>query len=469
MFQPDNAIFTPAAAETRASEILSAFSYALDLTEGQPAGHSIRAAWIGTYIGLASGLAGRELADCLYAVLLKDLGCSSNAARVAELFLGDDRTLKQGFKLIGPEGADFLAFVEEEVGHGEEEAARRAARDHLLGNAGPALCGLINTRCTQGADIARLLRFSEHVAGGIAALDEHWDGGGLPLGLAGQDIPLLARIALIAQVADVFYMAGGPERAIAEVTARSGSWLDPELATIFADLAADRAFWAALAAPGIDERLFALEPERAVLTVDEDYLDDIATAFGRVIDAKSPYTGGHSERVALFTDRLGEKLGIAAPERRRLVRCAMLHDIGKLGVSNRILDKPGKLDSDEWTLMQGHAAATTAILSRIGAMGDMALIAGAHHERLDGKGYPLGMDERSIALETRIISVADFFDALTADRPYRAAMPTEKALAIMAAEVGSAIDPDCFAALQELVADGIPQAPLPAMPAALAR
>jgi HD-GYP domain-containing protein (c-di-GMP phosphodiesterase class II) len=471
MFQPAHQAFDTAAPAREAplAEILGAFSYALDLTEGQPAGHSVRAAWIGTYVGLAAGLQGGELADCLYAVLLKDLGCSSNAARVADLFLGDDRSLKQGFKLIGPDVTDFLAFVEAEVGAKEEEAARREARDHLLGNAGPILTGFIETRCTQGAGIAKRLRFSDRVADGIASLDEHWDGGGMPRGLSGAQIPLLSRIALLAQVADVFFMAGGPARALAEVAARSGSWLDPELAAIFAELAADPGFWAELSAPGIDDRLFALAPAQARIMVDEEYLDDIAIAFGQVIDAKSPYTGGHSERVALITDRVGAKLRIAAPERRRLVRSAMLHDIGKLGVSNRILDKPGRLTPGEWAMMQSHAQITTDILSRISVMRDMALIAGSHHERLDGTGYPLGLDETSISMETRIISVADFFDALTADRPYRAAMPVEQALSIMACEVGDAIDGDCYDALEEIVAEGLPVAPLPAMPDMLAR
>jgi HD-GYP domain-containing protein (c-di-GMP phosphodiesterase class II) len=142
-----------------------------------------------------------------------------------------------------------------------------------------------------------------------------------------------------------------------------------------------------------------------------------------------------------------------SPERRRwLKRAALLHDIGKLGVSNSILDKPGKLDPDEWAAMQMHAAYTETILSRISAFGDLAAVAGAHHERLDGKGYPRGLTGEQIALETRIITAADIFDALSADRPYRAAMPVTKALAIMAEMVGAAIDVECFAALRRAIA-----------------
>jgi HD-GYP domain-containing protein (c-di-GMP phosphodiesterase class II) len=129
----------------------------------------------------------------------------------------------------------------------------------------------------------------------------------------------------------------------------------------------------------------------------------------------------------------------------------LLHDIGKLGVSNSILDKPGKLDPDEWEAMKMHAAYTEMILSRIAAFGDLAAIAGAHHERLDGKGYPHGLKGDQIALETRVITTADIFDALTADRPYRAAMPITKALSVMSEMVGTAIDADCFNAIRQAI------------------
>jgi HD-GYP domain-containing protein (c-di-GMP phosphodiesterase class II) len=445
---------------TSLSEILSAFSYALDLTEGQPAGHSIRACWIGVKLGQAIGLSQQQLWDTYYAVLLKDLGCSSNAARVAELFVGNDIQLKHNFKLIGPKVEDFGAFIQTEVGVAASTEERAGAIANLAENAGSIMAEIMETRCTRGADIARQLRFSEDVATSIAHLDEHWDGSGLPLGLVGEAIHISGRIALLAQIADVFFTAKGPEAARAEVSSRRQTWLDPTLVDAFLGMA-DHHFWATLGAPDIAQRLFALEPARHRVTVDEDYLDDITTAFGQVIDAKSPYTGGHSERVALFADLIAENLGMAKSARRPLRRAAMLHDVGKLGISSAILEKPGKLDAHEWRMMQSHASLTTDILSRIGVMHDMAIIAGSHHERLDGSGYPLQIPAWGISLETRIITVADFFDALTADRPYRAAMSVERALAVMAEEVGPVIDAACFEALRAVVAGGIPEKALP--------
>jgi putative nucleotidyltransferase with HDIG domain len=168
-----------------------------------------------------------------------------------------------------------------------------------------------------------------------------------------------------------------------------------------------------------------------------------------VVDSKSTFTKGHSERVTLFADLIAAELGFTPERRRWLKRAALLHDIGKLGVSNTTLDKPSKLDADEWVEMKNHAVQTEAILSRISAFKELASISSAHHERLDGKGYPKGLKGDEIVLESRILAVADIFDALTADRPYRAAMPVSKALSIMAEEVGKAIDGMCFEALKK--------------------
>ncbi|NTV11948.1 MAG: HD-GYP domain-containing protein, partial [Zoogloea sp.] len=191
----------------------------------------------------------------------------------------------------------------------------------------------------------------------------------------------------------------------------------------------------------------ALEPGAGELPLDEDYLDEISAAFGQVVDAKSPYTAGHSARVALYTDLIAETLNVEPARRRWLHRGALLHDLGKLGVSNTILDKPGKLDAAEWEAVKRHAAYTEEILLHIRPFGELARVSGAHHERLDGKGYPRGLKSDEICLETRIITTADIFDAITAERPYRGAVPVPKTLEIMAGELDTAIDRRCFEAL----------------------
>ncbi|MGD2132423.1 MAG: HD domain-containing phosphohydrolase [Maricaulaceae bacterium] len=439
----------PAPAEgVQLAEVLGAFSYALDVTEGQPEGHCVRACWIGLQLGEAIGLEAHELRELYYTILLKDLGCSSNAARVCQLYLTDDLGFKREAKFLDSGLAPALNFVFSHTGLQADLADRLKALANIMRNGGEIMQELFETRCQRGADIARKLRFSEEVANAIHCLDEHWDGGGRPSRLAGDAIPIYSRIALLAQVVDVFHRSAGPEAAKAEVARRHGRWFDPELTAAFNAIARPDAFWRTLCDPGLDAQVFALEPAREEVLVDEDYLDDIAAAFGQVVDAKSPFTAGHSARVGLYADLISNQLGVSPAHARWIRRGAVLHDIGKLGVSNSLLDKPGRLDGDELEIMRGHAARTGEFLSRISAFKELAPIAAAHHERLDGAGYPLGLAGEGISFETRIISVADFFDALTADRPYRAAMPLEKALAIMDENAGPAIDPAVFEALK---------------------
>ena len=442
---------SPAAGALRLNELIAALSHALDITEGQPEGHCIRCCWIGMHVGRALGLSDEDMWDLYYTLLLKDLGCSSNAARICELYLTDDLHFKRDFKTVGDSLPQVLHFVLKHTGLKAGLAERFRAVLTILRD-GPAIAqGLIATRCQRGADIARLLRFSERVAEGIYSLDEHYNGQGKPDQLAGAAIPMFARIALLAQVVDVFVTADGRDAALKEVQRRAGSWFDPSVVAAFQEVATSASFWATYASPGLTEAVHALEPRSREVVLDEDYLDDIAMAFGQVVDSKSPYTAGHSERVALYTDMIAETMGLTPERRRWLKRGALLHDVGKLGVSNSVLDKPGKLDADEWAEVKMHAGYTETILGRISAFAELAKVAAAHHERLDGGGYPRGLSGAEISMETRIITCADIFDAITAERPYRAAVPVPKTLEIMAETVGTAIDATCFEALKRAI------------------
>ena len=429
------------------SDLLGAMSHALDMTEGLPAGHSARAAWIAFRVADELGMAREQKRDLFYSTLLKDAGCSSNAARLCEIYRANDVTLKRDFRAMGPTAKDSLTFI---VTHAAPDARwreRAAAILAIVRNSSKLMTELIETRCYRGADIARQLRFSEAVAGGIASLDEHWDGAGKPLGLKGEDVPLYSRVALLAQVAEVFHATEGPEAAISAVKRRRGTWFDPRVVDAFVHVASDDSLWRQLN-EGIEELGLVAVDEGETFEVNEDYLDDVAHAFAAVVDAKTPFTGGHSSRVAELTHLIAGELGFDEARRRRLRRCALLHDIGKLGVSNTVLDKPGRLTAVEWEAIRRHPVASEAILSRIAVFADAARIGGAHHERLDGKGYPRGIKAESIDLETRIVTVADVFDAMTADRPYRKAMSVAEALAIIDSELELAFDTRCVEALK---------------------
>jgi putative nucleotidyltransferase with HDIG domain len=432
----------------RSAELLSALSHALDLTEGQPQGHCIRVCWIGTHIGKAINLPTHELSDLYYTLLLKDLGCSSNAARICELYLTNDQHFKADFKLIDGSLSQALRFVLSHTGLQSGLAERFRAIVHIMKNGGEISNELIEARCHRGADIARQMGFSDHVATSIQQLDEHWDGRGKPEGIAARHISTAAQIALLAQVADVFHTSSGKSAAIREIENRSGTWFAPDLVEVFKALADWDGLWEPLTSPQLQAHVLGLEPGEHIRHATEDDLDRIAKGFAMVIDSKSPFTRGHSERVALFTDLIAEELGQDEKHRRWLRRAALLHDIGKLAISNTILDKPAKLTEAEFATIKTHPEHSATILKAVTAFADMADVAGHHHERPDGKGYPYGLEGEAIDLNTRIVTVADVFDALTADRPYRKALSAREAFTIMDKDIGTAFDPVCMAALK---------------------
>nr|MBA3843010.1 HD domain-containing protein [Actinomycetota bacterium] len=308
----------------------------------------------------------------------------------------------------------------------------------------------VSIRCERGAEIARLLGFHEETASAIRALDEHWNGRGHPDGLRGAQIPLLARIACLAQTVDVFASERGVDAAYAVAAERRGRWFDPAVVDALVSFRSDRVFWANLR----DADVASLDPGERPEAVDELRLDRIAEAFARVIDAKSPYTHRHSERVAEIAVEIGATLGCSDEALRELRRAGLLHDIGKLGVPNTILDKPGALDAEERRIVEQHPRHSEEILARVAAFAAISEIAGAHHERLDGSGYPDGRRVEQLSLAMRILAVADVFEAMTAERPYRTAMTTERALDLIRKEAGLQLCAVCVGALEQTFASG---------------
>ncbi|HEX6322084.1 MAG TPA: HD domain-containing phosphohydrolase, partial [Vicinamibacterales bacterium] len=336
----------------RLSEVLSGLSYALDLTEGHPRGHSARACLIGMRMARELGLPAGQQSDLFYSLLLKDAGCSSNAARVSQLFGGSDQEAKRDVWM-----RDWRTW-REQVAYGLAATARepstmgRVKRLLKLAWQGPgARRELFQLRCDRGAEIARTLGFPERTWQAVRSMDEHWDGGGYPDGTAGDRIPLEARIINLAQVLEIFWHERGPQAALDVVKARGGRWFDPALVRVAAHLAGDGRLAGDLEAVDLPAAVSAAEPEERALPVDAGRLDLIAAAFALVVDAKSSFTYQHSARVAGVAVFIAERMGLPEATRVRLRRAGLLHDIGKLGVPNRILDKPGKLDPDEWAVI----------------------------------------------------------------------------------------------------------------------
>jgi putative two-component system response regulator len=171
------------------------------------------------------------------------------------------------------------------------------------------------------------------------------------------------------------------------------------------------------------------------------------TAFARAIDANSPWTAGHSERVTAMALRIAHRMGLPAKDLQIVHRGALLHDIGKIGTPPAILDKPGKLEDWENEIMQNHVRVGIRILEPIDCFRDMLCVVAQHHERLDGSGYPAGLKGEQISLHARIVAIADAYDALTSDRPYRKGVPQEQAIELLKENSGTQFDPQVVEAL----------------------
>ena len=179
--------------------------------------------------------------------------------------------------------------------------------------------------------------------------------------------------------------------------------------------------------------------------LDAAYLETIS-ALARSVEARDAYTGSHVERVRAHSRQIGETRGLSASALRQLEFGAVLHDVGKIGVPDEILQKPGPLDADEWTFMRHHPEIGRRVLEGISFLADALDAVACHHERWDGTGYPGGLAGESIPLFGRIVAVADAFDAMITDRPYRAGLPLEFALGEIERGRGSQFDPDVASA-----------------------
>ena len=442
-------------------DILVSLSFALDLTEGAVPGHAIRSCLLALRLAMQAGVDEVTISDLYYACLLKDVGCSSNSARMCQIVGGDDRAVKAGAKLqdwrnpLKPQ-VSALRLLWKQVLPNAPFYERGARILKIATSQLETAEELISLRCDRGAQIVRKLGLPHAVAIGVRHLDEHWDGGGYPQGLKGRDIPLISRFMGIAQHLDAFSMSHGTERAIDTLIERSGRWFDPELTRVAFALHRDHHLWDKCQAEDAVE-----EARQAILDITPDSdtpldayaIDSVCEAFADVVDAKSPFTFRHSMRVMEAATAIGGTLGLA-PERLQLLRrAALLHDVGKLGISNTILDKPGSLTAAEFASVRTHPEKGYEILKRISSFEEIALLALEHHERLDGSGYPNRLRADDLSVESRILATADVYGALSEKRPYREALAPSQVAAIMIKDVPAKADMRCYEALEGLMAD----------------
>ena len=474
-FSPNAALPPSAGQPVTLGEILSALSFALDITEGARPGHSVRSCLLGMRLGKLIGLSDQALADLYYALLLKDIGCSSNSARMADAFAADDQVVKHHFKFIdreklGKPNREALTFVWDNVAptSGVWDRLRQIYR--MIRAPGNLTAEVIEARCERGAVILNKLGMEIDTCAAVYSLDEHWNGQGLPDHLVAQQIPLLGRICAVAQHLDLFCSEFGPARAMDVLAERSGAWYDPDLVRAAESLHRQGDLWVQCL-PGSDPdalqaAVLALDPGSSTALAARD-IDLICSGFADVVDSKSPFTFRHSVGTTEVAVLISNAMGLA-PDRVDVVRrAALLHDIGMLGVPNTILDRPGPLTSQEWTTIHHHPLLSQEILSRVGAFREIAVLAGQHHEKLDGSGYPFHLTGEQISIESRILTVADVFSALMESRPYRHDLTPAEIQQQLMQDVPQRLDPEIVDAAVSVLDQlaGLPLEDIPAMSA----
>ena len=261
--------------EIALSELIGALSRALDVAEGEPPGHAVRTCLIGMRLAEAIALEPDARSDLFYALLLKDAGCSANAAHMAALFGADDQVAKRTSKLVNwARPLDALVWSLRTVAP-EGSVSERTGRLRAIRNEGQVTRSLMRARCYRGAEIVRKLGFSEATAEAIRALDEHWDGHGQPHGLVGPTSRWRRASSAWPRPSEVFHASGGPRAAYRVAHKRRGEWFDPGLVDAMDSFRSDSGFWASLDEPDVS----AVEPPDRVLTADETRLDRIAEGF----------------------------------------------------------------------------------------------------------------------------------------------------------------------------------------------
>ena len=391
-----------------------------------------------------------EQEDLYYSLLLKDAGCSSNASQLFHSLDSDELKAKHDVKTTDWTRMSWetLQYALKHISPHKPIAQRVAAILRTALNQKEQTRTVTKIRCERGASLARLMGLSRATGDGIASLDEHWNGAGNPEGLRKTEIPILSRIMLLAQTLEVFLDSRGPGNAIYVIRQRSGKWFDPQLVKAAESLNRRGELWTGVEGSNAFSLVTELEPEPKMMEDGDTTLDSICSAFAQIVDAKSPFTYNHSNGVANAAVTIGRGLGLDSQQILFLRHAALMHDIGKLTVPNTILEKPGKPDAAEWDVLRLHPFYTWKILQGLPGFGRMSEIAASHHEKLDGSGYFRGLSGPQIPLEARILVVADVFDALAANRPYREAMPLERVFQILHRDAPHAMDASCVEALE---------------------
>ena len=293
----------------------------------------------------------------------------------------------------------------------------------------------IKEHCIKGSEIIKSFPYFKNVSELIHYHHENWDGSGA-FGLSHDEIPLLCQIMRISDLVEIIYNEEFPsylqkDKICQWVISKKGTLFSENIVEAFLNVSTPDMFWFDMETIGVMEYPAHLSYPSLDIDLSLEEFKKVAYIFSKIIDSKSKFTAKHSYGISELAYKVSKYLKFDDEKCLKMKIAGLLHDIGKLAIPNRILDKPGSLTSEEFSIIKSHAYYTKIILEMIDGIGEISDWASNHHEKLNGKGYPQSLKEDELSLESRIMAVCDVYQALTEDRPYRKGLEQEKAFNIL--------------------------------------
>lgn len=428
------------ATEIRLADLLAGLCVTADIGFGLPQGEAVRVCVIGTQLAQKLGLPEDEVRAVFYTSLLEHVGCTAYAHESAVAFVDELVLNKASAKTNFADPRDLLRVFVPEVTAGLSPATRARVALFAFGRGARFGRAFTTATCEVARETARRLGLPRDVQLGLYHVFEWFNGKGAPEGLRADAIPVAARIARVAGMAAFFGGIGGAELAVAALSARSGGLIDPDVVSVFVEHAAE--LLAELDAVDPRASLLELEPE-PVRVVSESEFAEVALAFADIADLKAPCFHEHSRRVAALAQEAAKRLGLDEAAVADVYAAGLLHDLGRVSVSDAIWEQPRALSRLEWDQVRLHAYHSERIVGASAGLARLAPIVGMHHERQDGSGYHRGVAGHAVPMSARVLASADVYVALTQDRPHRPRLEPAAAAAESRAEARQGrLDPE---------------------------
>ena len=403
----------------RLAELVAALSLGIDLGFGQPMEHVLRQCRIALRIAELMGMDTEERSTVYYSALLVNVACHTDAHEQAKWY-GDDIRLKSTKYGHEPNSLSEVLAMIRGIGSGQAFPERLRTGLTFLANL-PHVTTSITTHARLAQQFARDLRLPEDVCDAVGSSYEWWNGKGWPGERAGESIPVAARVSTAAEYLEVAHRTHGVEAAVALATKRSGRMFDPAVSAIVTT-APDEVFGAIDATPSW-RAVIEGEPS-LTMRLDGEAFEEALAAIADFVDLKSPFMVGHSRAVASLAADAGRAMGLDPPEIDVLRRAGLVQGFGRLGVSNSIWDKRGPLATGEWERVRMYPYLTERMLHQSESLAAIGRVAVTVRERLDGSGYPRGVQGNSLPPAARVLGAADAYQAMREPRPHREPLST---------------------------------------------